>query len=174
MPSDLSDVSVLLSSLPGVLAGWGVSANCPSPVEFCMAGPDWAEGATGGGVAFATPSAFVSLPLSSAGSSGVVIGAGFDSVGGMVSVCVLWEGFDWGEAVATVEVLELDRSLKFLPNLRSSSSMSCLCWTFTGLLSWGLAGLSIRSLDRISFTSTVNERVGPVGLGVTVVAEVSR
>lgn len=94
MPSDLSDVSVLLSSLPGVLAGWGVSDDCPSPVEFCMAGPDWAEGATGGGVVIATPSAFVSLLLSSAGSSGVVSGACFDSVGGVGSVCVLWEGFD--------------------------------------------------------------------------------
>lgn len=37
MPSDLSDVSDLLSSLPGVLAGWGVSTNCPSAAEFCMA-----------------------------------------------------------------------------------------------------------------------------------------
>lgn len=89
MPSDLSDVSILPSSLPGVLAGWGFSADCPSAVEFC--GVETAV--AGGGVAVASPSAFVSLLLSSVGSSGVVSGAVFDSVGGTGSVCVSWEGF---------------------------------------------------------------------------------
>ncbi len=56
-----------------------------------MAGPDRAEGVTDGGVVVATPSAFVSLLLSSAESSvgGVVLA----SVRGAGSVCVLWEGF---------------------------------------------------------------------------------
>ncbi len=56
-----------------------------------MAGPDRAEGVTDGEVVVATPSAFVSLLLSSAESSvgGVVLA----SVRGAGSVCVLWEGF---------------------------------------------------------------------------------
>lgn len=88
MPSDLSEASGLPSSLPGVLGGWGVPDVCPSAVGFCMAGPDRAEGAemfvAGGGVVVATPSAFVSLLLSSAGSSvpGFVGGAVLASVRG--------------------------------------------------------------------------------------------
>lgn len=61
-----------------------------------MAGPDGAEmGVTGGGVVVTTPSAFVSLLLSSAESSvvGVVGGAVLASVRGAGSVCVLWVGF---------------------------------------------------------------------------------
>lgn len=64
-----------------------------------MAVPDRAEGAemgvAGGGVVIATPSAFVSLLLSSAGSSAVRVvgGAALASVGGVESVCVLWAGF---------------------------------------------------------------------------------
>lgn len=99
MPSDLSPASGLPSSLPGVLAGWGVPAVCPSAVGFCMAVPDRAEGAemgvVGGGVVVAAPSAFVSLLLSSAASSAVRVvgGAVLASVGGVGSVCVLWVGF---------------------------------------------------------------------------------
>lgn len=99
MPSGLSEASGLPSSLPGVLAGWGVPDVCPSAVGFCMAGPDRAEGAelgvAGGGVVIATPSALVSLLLSSAESSvvGVVGGAVLASVRGAGSVCVLWAGF---------------------------------------------------------------------------------
>lgn len=98
MPSDLS-ASGLPSSLPGVLAGWGVPAVCPSAVGFCMAVPDRADAAemcvVGGGVVVATPSAIVSLLLSSVGSSAVrvVDRAGFASVEGVESVCVLWAGF---------------------------------------------------------------------------------
>lgn len=99
MPSDLSEASGLPSSLPGVLAGWGVPDVCPSAVGFFMAVPDMGEGAemdvAGGGVVVATPSAFVSLLLSSAGSSvvGVEGGAVLASVRGAGSVCVLLVGF---------------------------------------------------------------------------------
>lgn len=96
MTSDLSGASGLPSSLPGVLAGWGVPAVCPSAGGFCIPGPDDAEmDVAGGGVEVATPSAFDSLLLSSAESSvfGVVGGAAFASVEGAGSVCVLWAGF---------------------------------------------------------------------------------
>lgn len=97
-PSALSAASGLPSSLPGVLAGPGGNAVCPSVPEDWETPPGVAEGVrvgvTDGGVAAAGRSAFVSLPASSDGSSwvGVVGESILNSVEGMESVCVLWLG----------------------------------------------------------------------------------
>lgn len=73
--------------------------------------------------------------------------------------------------VLGLERVELDGSLKSVQNLRSSSMCCVLCWILPLLFSRGLAGLSVLSFDRISFTSTVNRGVGPGALGVTIVTE---
>lgn len=87
--------SGLTSCLPGVLAGWGGTAVCPSAPEGWETPPGVAEGVmvgvTDGGVAAAGPSALVSLPASSDGSSCVGV-AGDNVLGseeGVESVCVL-------------------------------------------------------------------------------------
>lgn len=97
-PSALSGASGLPSSLPGVLAGWGGTAVCPSVPEAWETPPGVTEGVTvgviDGGVAAAAPSALDSLPASSDGSScvGVVGDTVLGSVEEAESVCVLWVG----------------------------------------------------------------------------------
>lgn len=97
-PSTLSVASGLPSSLPGVLAGCGGTAVCPSAPEGCETPPGVAEGVTvgvtDGGVAATGPSALTSLPTSSDGSScvGVTGDNVLGSEDGVESVCVLCVG----------------------------------------------------------------------------------